>query len=209
MATSERHCFQTMIILLNLVADLKMRIDFSKSWCWAATKSFRTFWIQSSVLLLSPEFEFTVKSHVHDLGCTISYNNTVVLGPLRDKIDNAVAKRNRLRRLQQSLEERAEKLQTAVWPAVFYRALGLTIGDKHFTTLRRAAANVLVGEHKHASSAMAYLPKGPRPIAARSHRYDHHAYTTPTQRAKCLVPCEPLMARSKVQPLHSHATCRN
>lgn len=41
------------------------------------------------------------------------------------------------------------------WPAVFYGALGLTIGDKHFTALRRSATNVLVGDHKHASSMIA------------------------------------------------------
>lgn len=98
---------------------------------------------------------FAIKSHVHDLGCNIAYTNAVVLGPLRDKMDNAVAKRNRLRRLHLSLEERAEKIQTAIWPAVFYGALGQTIGTKHFTTLRRAATTVLVGDHKHASSIIA------------------------------------------------------
>lgn len=30
-----------------------------------------------------------------------------------------------------------------------------TIGDRHFATLRRAATNVLVGDHKHASSHVA------------------------------------------------------
>ena len=155
MSTSERHCFQAMTTLFNLVSDLKMQIDFRKSWCWATTKQFRTFWESASALLLDPTFQFVIKSHVHDLGCTISYTNAVVLGPHRDKIDNAIAKCNRLRKLQLSLEERAEKIQTAIWPAVFYGALGLTIGDKHFTTLRRAATNVLVGDHKYASSMIA------------------------------------------------------
>ena len=155
MSTSERHSFQAMQALLNLVSDLRMKIDFNKSWCWATTKTFRMFWTQASALLVRPDFVFTIKSHVHDLGCNISYTHAVVLGPLRDKIDNAVAKCNRLRRLHLSLEERAEKLQSAIWPAVFYGALGQTIGCKHFTTLRRAATSVLVGDHKHASSIIA------------------------------------------------------
>lgn len=66
---------------------------------------------------------------------------------------------NRLRKLSLTLDDRAEKIQVAVWPAVFYGALGTSIGQKHFTTLRRAPATVLVGDHKHASSfvAMHYL----------------------------------------------------
>lgn len=155
MSTSERSCFQTMTNMLNFITDLRIRIDFSKSWCWATTKQFRTFWHDAAALLMDPHFVFTIKSHVHDLGCTISYTNQVVLGPLRDKIDNAVAKCNRLRKLQLPLDERAEKIQTAIWPATFYGALGVSIGSRHFVTLRRAACNVLVGDHKYASSPIA------------------------------------------------------
>lgn len=136
-----------------------MQIDFSKSWCWATTKPFKTFWTEAAALLLTPGFHFKFKSHVHDLGCTISYTDAVVLGPLRDKNDNAVAKCNRLRKLRLSVDERAEKIQVAIWPAVFYGALGVAIGNKHFVALRRAATSVLVGDHKHAASpiAMHYL----------------------------------------------------
>ena len=35
---------------------------------------------------------------------------------------------------------------------VFFGTLGMPLGDKHFKALRRAASNVLVGDHKHASS---------------------------------------------------------
>ena len=159
MSTSEKQCFRSLQLILNLIHDLRMRIDFSKSWCWGTTKTFREFWTAASLLLMAPDFKFPIKSQVHDLGCTISYTDKVVLGPLRDKIDNAVAKCNRVRRLNLSLDDRAEMIQVAVWPAVFYGALGLTIGERHFATLRRAATNVLVGEHKHASShiALQYL----------------------------------------------------
>ena len=155
MSTSERSCFQSIQHILNLVAALRMQIDFSKSWCWATTKLFKTFWSDAAILLLEQGFKFKIKSHVHDLGCTISYTDAVVLGPLRDKIDNAVAKCNRLKRLQLALEERAEKIQVAIWPAVFYGALGVAIGNRHFVTLRRAASNVLVGDHKYAASSIA------------------------------------------------------
>ena len=155
MSTSERECFRAMTTILNLITGLKMKIDFAKSWCWATTKQFKLFWHDASVILLDPAFAFQIKSHVHDLGCTISYNNQVVLGPLRDKIDNAIAKCNRLRKLDLTLDDRAEKIQIAIWPAVFYGALGASIGQKHFTSLRRAAATVLVGDYKHASSFVA------------------------------------------------------
>ena len=124
MSTSERACFRAMTTLLNLIADLKMKIDFKKSWCWATTKTFKSFWTEASAILMDHNFVFTIKSHVHDLGCTIAYSNAVVLGPLRDNTDNAVAKCSRLRKLSLTLDDRAEKVQVAVWPAVFYGALG-------------------------------------------------------------------------------------
>lgn len=88
---------------------------------------------------MQPTFKFNIKNNVHDLGCMIHYSNTVVLGPIRDKMDNAG------RKINLDLDERAEKIQVAIWPAVFYGTFGQVIGDKHFKALRRAAATVLVG----------------------------------------------------------------
>ena len=141
--------------LLNLVKDLRMTIDFNKSWAWATSKQFKEFWSHASTLLMQPAFKFHIKNNVHDLGCMIHYSNAVVLGPIRDKMDNAGAKCNRLRKLNLDLDERAEKIQVAVWPAVFYGTFEQVIGDKHFNALRRAAATVLVGDHKHACSHVA------------------------------------------------------
>ena len=56
------------------------------------------------------------------------------------------------------LDDKAEKIQVAVWPHTFYGALGQTIGDKHFQSLRRAATTVLIGDHKQGSSCSAPLP---------------------------------------------------
>lgn len=159
MSMDQRDCMQAMIKIFNLVHSLKMRIDFTKSWCWATTKQFQEFWKSTSVLLMDPTFQFTIKSHVHDLGCMLQYSNRIVLGPLRDKIDNAIARCNRLKRLPLNIDEKGEKIQTAIWPYLFYGTLGMPLGDKHFKALRRAATNVLVGDFKHASShiAMQYL----------------------------------------------------
>lgn len=89
---------------------------------------------------MDPTFQFTVKNHVQDLGCMISYTAQTPLGPLRDKVDNAIAKCNPLKKLSLSLHQRAEKIQIAIWPALFYGTLGLAIGDKQLAILRRAAA---------------------------------------------------------------------
>ena len=115
---------------------------------------------------MDPNFQFAIKSHVHDLGCMLQYSNRMVLGPLRDKIDNAIARCNRLKRLNLSMDEKGEKIQTAIWPYLFYGTLGMPLGEKHFKALRQAATNVLVGDFKHASShvAMHYLtPRVQRP----------------------------------------------
>ena len=140
MATLEKATFRAMTSILNLVSGLRMRVDFKKSWCWSTTKTFQTFWHHASQLLMDPTFQFTVKNHVQDLGCMISYTAQTPLGPLRDKVDNAIAKCNPLKKLSLSLHQRAEKIQIAIWPALFYGTLGLAIGDKQLAILRRAAA---------------------------------------------------------------------
>lgn len=167
MSASEKATFKALTHVLNFVHSLRMQIDFGKSWGWSTSKAFHEFWHNASALLMSPQFRFTVKNHVQDLGCMISYTEKTTLGPLRDKIDNAVARCNRIKKLNLSLDERAEKLQAAVWPATFYGTQAITIGDKHYATLRRAATNVMVGDHKHASShiALQYLsPKIQDPL---------------------------------------------
>ena len=111
MSTSERETFKAMVKILNLVHDMRMKIDMDKSWGWATSKPLKQFWNEASQIMCQPEFQFKIKNHVQDLGCMISYNNQVVLGPLRDKIDNAIAKCNRLRKLNLVMEERAEKIQ--------------------------------------------------------------------------------------------------
>lgn len=140
MTTSERAAFGAIQKILNFITALRMQIDFTKSWAWATSKQFREFWRHASALLMQTDFQFQIKNNVYDLGCMIHYSNAVVLGPIQDKMDNAVAKCNRLRKLNLDLDDRAEKVQVAIWPAVFYGALGQVIGEKHFETLRRAAA---------------------------------------------------------------------
>lgn len=161
MSTSERATFQALTTILNLVHSLRMQIDFSKSWGWSTSKAFPNFWQDASALLMSPQFKFIVKNHVQDLGCMIAYTKKTTLGPLRDKIDNAIARCNRLKKLNLGIDERAEKLQAAVWPATFYGTLGMTIRT-HYAALRRAATNVLVGDHKHGSSHIALHHLSPK-----------------------------------------------
>ena len=61
----------------------------------------------------------------------------------------------RLSRHNLTIDERASKIQMAIWPLAFHAAESQFIGESHFVKLRRQATDVLIGKHKYASSLLA------------------------------------------------------
>lgn len=76
------------------------------------------------------------KSMVKDLGEVVSYNKSVSLGFVRDKIDEAVSRLQRLEWIPASLAVKAKLIQSAVWPLALYSTDTTYIGQQHFTTSR-------------------------------------------------------------------------
>ena len=141
--------YQKTIRMANV---MRLEIDHSKSWHWATKKAHRdlckTFDIPGSDSF--PD----VKTCVKDLGEMVSYNKSVSLGFIKDKIDEAVSRLQRLEWITAELPVKAKMIQSAVWPLALYSSDTTYIGQHHFNSLRKAAARALVGKWHNTSSVI-------------------------------------------------------
>ena len=139
-----------------------MKVDIRKSWGWGTTKSMRVFWGHMRHLFPASSLEISVHHAAKDLGCTMQYTKQCVLGCLKDRMAAATRRLTRLGRHNLTIDERASKIQMAIWPLAFYAAESPFIGESHFVKLRRQATDVLIGKHKYASSMLALSILSPK-----------------------------------------------
>lgn len=159
MSPDKRALFQALIQTLNFATTIRMKIDIGKSWGWGTNEEMRKFWKSTSLLFPAGDVDIDVKLASKDLGCMMQYSRRTFLGCLKSRIQYAKRRLFRLQKMDLSIQDKASKIQTAIWPVAFYGAESQVIGETHFTQLRRAASDALIGKHKFASSfvAMQYL----------------------------------------------------
>ena len=155
LSDNERSLFRALRTTLNFTHAIRMKVDIKKSWAWGTAKSMRDFWSHAHLLFPSDHIDIAVRHAAKDLGCTMQYTKQCVLGCLTDRMASASRRLTRLRRHNLSLDEKAMKIQSAVWPLAFYAAESQFIGESHLTKLRRLATDALLGKHKYASSLLA------------------------------------------------------
>ena len=152
--------FGALLQTMTFTSAIRMQIDFDKSWAYAIGKDFKKS--LENLELLFPDGCTTI--HIVDdakeLGVRVKYSKKIRLGPIADKIEDANRKLYKISWMQTDLRSKS-LLTRAIWQKVFYGLEGLALGERHFTKLRRSAANLLVGAHEHASTWISchYLQK--------------------------------------------------
>ena len=131
---------------------LRLQIDRSKSWHWGTTKEFRKFCVEQCS---TPNAPAVVKTMVKDLGEIVHYNKSVSLGFIKEKIQEAIVRAHRIENLPCPLQQKALMIQTSVFPMAFYSADTTYIGQHHFTSMRKAISQALVGNWHNASALLA------------------------------------------------------
>lgn len=139
----------------QLVEALRMQIDYKKSWAWGSTMEARKDWKVFLDLSFPDSNHVQILNSTKDLGCMTHYTNHIVLGHLKQKIQNAAQRCRKIRRFPIDIAQKARFIQTAVWPHAFFGAETQIVGESHFRTLRREAANALIGPHPQVSSFLA------------------------------------------------------
>lgn len=141
--------------VLRLTSVMRLSIDHSKSWHWGTKKDFREACENCALFHPAEDVAVVVKSSVKDLGEKVSYDKSVSLGFIREKIDEAVTRMHRLEWLPATMQVKARMLQACVWPLALYSSDTTYIGMQHYTALRRAALTCLVGKWHNDSPVIA------------------------------------------------------
>ena len=155
MSTRQRCHFAAYQQVLRLTSVMRLSIDHSKSWHWSTKKDFREACENCALFHPAGDVTVSVKSTVKDLGEKVSYDKSVSLGFIKEKIDEAVTRMHRLEWLPATIQVKARMLQSCVWPLALYSSDTTYIGIQHFSALRRAALNCLVGKWHNASPVIA------------------------------------------------------
>ncbi len=142
--------FGALLQTMAFTSAIRMQIDFDKSWAYAIGKDFKQS--LSDLELIFPDGRTTI--HIVDdakeLGVQVKYSKRVRLGPITNKLEDAIKKIYKISWMQTDIRSKSF-LTRAVWQKVFYGIEGQAIGESHFNRLRRAAANLLIGPHRQAS----------------------------------------------------------
>eukprot|EP00435_Cladocopium_sp_Y103_P051857 s137_g16.t1 len=134
-----------------------MVISLPKSWLWATQCKWWEDLRNVNLLFPSCTEEIPVLQHAKDLGEIVQYNKACFSKPAIDRVDEAINRLDRLKTFPLSIQEKAKRIQTGIWPFGLYAADTHFIGMKHFSRLRRAASNALLGAHQHVNPFIACL----------------------------------------------------
>jgi len=151
---SQQQNFVALQMTLRFVHSIRMKIDFRKSWAWATGKDFRRALKNLELLLPDGLTEIQILEDAKELGVQMKYSRKIRLGVIQHKFDYACRQLSKIQWIPTSIEAKA-KLTKAVWQKLFYGLEGIGVGASHFNKVRRKTANVLIGNHKQASSWMA------------------------------------------------------
>ena len=155
MSMQQRVHFIAYEMVLHLTKVLRLSIDFSKSWHWGTTKTFRESCKDVAQHHADDGIQITIRTSVKDLGEIVHYDKSASLGFVQEKIQEGILRLQRIEWLPCALQKKAQYIQSAVWPLSLYSADTVYIGQRHFEKLRRSALNALVGHWHSASSIMA------------------------------------------------------
>ena len=149
--------FDAWIKTLNMVAALRMIVSVSKSWIWVTNSKWIELLKCVNLLFPSQSESIPVLEHAKDLGEIIQYNKACFSRPLIERVDEAVFRIERLKNLPLNIEQKAIRIQTGIWSFGLYAADTHYVGMKHFSRLRRAAANALLGGFHHINPYIACI----------------------------------------------------
>ncbi len=155
LTSSQKSNFKTLQKTLEFVSALRMQIDFTKSWAWSNATEFRRTLKDMENLFPDGKTKILVAQNAKELGVLVKYSRQMALGPLIDRINGAKKKLQKIAWMAVPIEVKTTLIQGAVWPFAFFGVEATGLGETHFRSLRRGAANVMTAGHKQASAWVA------------------------------------------------------
>ena len=152
MSVCQRAHVRAMQTMLNITTAMGVTVDFQKSWHWGTSKPWRQVHEHLQLLFPAGDVEILVQQHVKDLGEVVCYNKMSRVDHIRARVDEAIKRIHRLRRLPCPLQDKFKMIQTGAWPVALYAAEHTYIGKQHFQDLRKAVTFAVVGKRHYANA---------------------------------------------------------
>ena len=141
--------------LLDFLANLRLEVDWRKTYTWSATKRGRTWLAGPGQDLFPTSHTISVTSSRCELGTPFQFSCTVDLSTRNGRLQEGLERLRRLAKQPRPLLERATTVQSSVFPAAFYGAEGHCHSCSEVAAIRSAAAYAIIGEHKTMSPWLA------------------------------------------------------
>eukprot|EP00438_Fugacium_kawagutii_P035317 Skav206907 [mRNA] locus=scaffold808:181434:185012:+ [translate_table: standard] len=139
---------------MPFIAAYGMKLDWKKSWVWAAGKED----IQELKQALQPHAGQTMVKELlgaMDLGTQLNYRGPYRLGKYADRLKEAERRLKVIQRLPYDLPSKCHLILTSVYPQVFYGIEVLPLGNNHLQTLRSQVGRALFGKSQSRNTMVA------------------------------------------------------
>ena len=90
-----------------------------------------------------------------DLGAHLTYRGNMRLGKLKDRLQKAKIRLQRLENLNEPLESKTRLITAAIYPVAMYGMELVPLGTQHMDTLRTAVVAAMLGHSISRNSAIA------------------------------------------------------
>ena len=138
---------------LEVLAFLRIPIDWDKSWAWCTQHQQVKHWEALGREFLGKPLK--VVSAALDLGVVVNYAPFKRLLSTLDRISQAKERLMRMYRLNLPVHIAAKLIQSSAWPKVFYGVEVSALSPSHFISIRHVAAQVITHNKQPGISSFA------------------------------------------------------
>jgi len=133
---------------------LNMIVDWKKSWLWSTHKQHLPM-LKRAVQKAAPHEHVPEMMGAMDLGAHLTYRGNMRLGKLKDRLQKAKIRLQRLENLNEPLESKTRLITAAIYPVAMYGMELVPLGTQHMDTLRTAVVAAMLGHSISRNSAIA------------------------------------------------------
>ncbi|CAE7237381.1 unnamed protein product [Symbiodinium sp. CCMP2592] len=142
---------------LSFLDCLALPIDFTKSYVWATKRPDRKWWRTEATALFPEGCLPKLVTEVRDLGVAFKFDRHGHRLSRNHRLQAGYDRLDRLRQQPRAVLNKAQLVQTAVWPQCLYGSEGHLHSLAELANLRGKAARAIVGQYKIMSPHLAMV----------------------------------------------------
>ena len=144
-------------ITVELIASLRMKIDWDKTWCWATSDHHKHAFKRVREEFLPANTKFTLINSAKELGLIMHYKCSPFREPHKVRHRQTIARLRKIKRLTATIDEKAKIIKTACFPKALHGAERYFTGQRFLDQLRTETAQALLGDYHNLNGYVASM----------------------------------------------------